>query len=178
MHGTFNATAERWQVQAKLLQLAHPVRSLHANGVGHRPGYRETRSLVITPTHAIMFQVLTGMRTSHAHRLWSASRFLRPRASTQHLVQTGQPLSTGRCKPKSVRGTNCSQRVLNTKWTRSFRSGSCVASNADGRCELAQSASLPRCGFVGKRTGTPVFRGIFLDPHVGIGGDVLVAGLP
>ena len=28
----------------------------------------ETRSLVITPAHAIMFQVLTGMRSSRAHR--------------------------------------------------------------------------------------------------------------
>ena len=35
---------------------------------------------IITPAHAIMFQMLTGMRSSRAHRLWSASLFSRPSA--------------------------------------------------------------------------------------------------
>ena len=29
------------------------------------------RSLVIMPDHPIMFQVLTGMRSSRTHRMWS-----------------------------------------------------------------------------------------------------------
>ena len=40
----------------------------------------EAMSLIITPAHAIMFQMLTGMRSSRAHRLWSASQFRRPSA--------------------------------------------------------------------------------------------------
>ena len=37
-----------------------------------------TRSLVTTLAHTIMFQVLTGVCSSRAHRLWSATQNLHP----------------------------------------------------------------------------------------------------
>ena len=57
----------------------------------------QTRSLVITPTHTSMFQVLTGTRSRRAHRMWpdlnisssERGRALQPNPASEWIPSTG-----------------------------------------------------------------------------------------